>query len=234
MLGLLGLLLSIATYLWTRQRSILAFTKLSLPLLGSRDRALPDEVEVLFAGKRVPRVTKLTLVFWNAGEKTIPGTDLVKADPLRIEFDSEIQILSSKIVRFTRPVNFVALSDKSSLYNACVITYDFLDRNDGFCLEILHTGGPNDGVLRGTVIGIPGGPICKGPIDHFRGNRWELWTCIFSMCWLTYFSVVGISRSSSWFAILVFTLFIIICITLGSYILRQLASSSPKSLRLDK
>ena len=160
LLGIVGLIAAGATYFLTRKRKILAYLVQGNWLLGSNGAELPKQVTVMFEGKDIPRLTRSRLIMWNKGEETIQGEDIVGSDPLRIDFDPDVRILSANILKTSRDViggvYTIAEVDKSSI----AVEFEFLDKGDGFVLEILHTGIVRRPDLKGTIKGIPAGP-CK-------------------------------------------------------------------------
>src|SRR5208282_4573761 len=112
------------------------YLKRSLRLIGIPDSRLTEDVEVLFKGQRVDRLTKTQIMLWNSGNQIVRGEDIVAADPLRFQFSEDAVVLDSKIIRYTREVS---TTNDSQRPNCAFLTFDYLDPQDGAIIEILHT-----------------------------------------------------------------------------------------------
>ena len=47
-------------------------------MIGDKTSIFPDGAEVRYRGTPVPRITSGTVWIWNAGKKTVRGTDIVE------------------------------------------------------------------------------------------------------------------------------------------------------------
>ncbi|WP_162094260.1 hypothetical protein [Pseudomonas chlororaphis] len=156
LLGIAGLVFGGLTYLWTRKRTSLAYVHLGEHLLGSASDALPSEIVVQYNGISIPRLTKSILIFWNSGENTIKGEDIVAKDPLRFHVGDDGRILSILILKSSRVVNdFSLLPPREEDINEMEFTFNFLDANDGVVVEILHTSTDRKPRIKGTLRGLP-------------------------------------------------------------------------------
>ena len=116
---------------------------------------LPADVDVIYRGEKVQSLAKTYISFWNAGRKTILGSEVVSADPVRFEADeTEVKILSARIIRVTRDVDRAELEVAG---NTVLLKFDFFDPKDGVTLEVIHTGIGSRLDCRGTIRGIPQG-----------------------------------------------------------------------------
>jgi hypothetical protein len=167
-LGILGILAAIVTYKLSQQRALPAYQQRGLALLGHNKTELPSEVEVRYRSRAIPRLTKSVIVFWNAGEKTIHGQDIVSSDPLRIETCEPSEVLSSVIIQSSRDaINFkIGLPSKG---NSIPIVFDYLDSGDGAVIEVLHTSTTRTCTIRGTIRGVPAGVQDFGGMLESRG-----------------------------------------------------------------
>lgn len=127
-------------------------------LIGKEKQELPEEVEITFGGHAVPRLTSTQCFFWNAGKSSISGADIVPTDPLRLEFDEGDEIVKVRVVRTTRSVNNIQVDSPPKSHRA-LLTFDFLDPDDGVVLELLHTSALRFPKVAGTIKGIPRGLV---------------------------------------------------------------------------
>jgi hypothetical protein len=144
-------------YFMTRRRTSVGYAHLGEHLLGSASDALPSGIVVQYNGLSIPRLTKSVLIFWNSGESTVLGSDIVDKDPLRFCVGADGQILSISVLKAGRPVNDFALLSPRKELNEAEFTFNFLDANDGVVVEILHTSTDRQPRIKGTLRGLPKG-----------------------------------------------------------------------------
>lgn len=173
LLGFIGICLATLFYFRGRMIKRLAYQVRGSHLIGGQDAELPAEVKVTFNGIGVPLLGKTTIILWNDGNTTLQGNDITGTDPLRIEFSDDCQILEAKISKITRPIISFQLVKDPAKANCVICTYDFLDKNDGVKIELLHTSVSNDLKVKGTIRGIPEGcsNLGKIPISNIEINR---------------------------------------------------------------
>lgn len=156
LLGIGGLVFAFFTYVWTRRRTKLAYVFFGEHLLGSATDALPSAIDVQYDGTSIPRLSKTQIIIWNNGENTITGTDIVLKDPLRLQVGDDGRILSVSVIKTSRDVIDVRLIDQDHPCEV-LLTFDYLDANDGVVIEILHTSTDRKPRVRGTLRGLPQG-----------------------------------------------------------------------------
>lgn len=97
-------------------------------------------------------VSSSEFVIWNSGNSVITKSVLATKEPLRIEFSREIQLLRYQVVASNNPINNIELKTDSEYPNCILI--DFIEKNEGARIEILHTGDKNDVREKGKLIGV--------------------------------------------------------------------------------
>ena len=139
-----------------------------------------DSLEVRFAGNTVPRVTQTVIRFWNSGTETIHGHDLSAIDPLRWQLPDGATYLSVNVDKTTREANAVTTTQDE---NRLLIKFDFLDRNDGATISVLHTAKASktqiNGIIKGGKVNDLGGAYDIPPrmplsedTDPKTANKW--------------------------------------------------------------
>jgi hypothetical protein len=95
-------------------------------------------LEVLYERNKIDNLSITNLIFWNAGRETINNSDIVSSDPLRLICNGSGKFLDAKIIYSNNPSNkfqHVINEDKTLIH----INFDYMDKNDGLILQLLHT-----------------------------------------------------------------------------------------------
>jgi hypothetical protein len=93
---------------------------------------------MLHNGQPIRNLTVTKVSFWNGGRQTINASDVVKADPVRITL-TEGHILEAPVLFFKNKANQFA-AELSADGKTIAITFDYMDKDEGVILQILHTG----------------------------------------------------------------------------------------------
>ncbi|MBT2789183.1 hypothetical protein [Paraburkholderia strydomiana] len=156
-IGILGVVAAVITYFLTRQRSRFAYRTSGERLLGLTTEGLPPDITVQYRGQEIPRLTRTLVVFWNDGEKSVSGEDVVGSDPLRLRFADDARVLAATVLKQARNVCQVQARHNLAEPTDVEITFAFLDKNDGAVVEVLHTGKEREAAFLGTIKGLPKG-----------------------------------------------------------------------------
>ena len=156
-IGLAGIIIGTILTLSLRPRPRLAVQFNTLYLVGP-NAALPDGIEFLFKGNKVPKVTLSRIALWNIGNTTISGDQIVGSDPLRIVVSENGSVLETSILHRTRQANDVVCILRPNTEGEVECRFDYLDPQDGALIQIIHTGTSRLGVL-GTLRGLPKGVL---------------------------------------------------------------------------
>lgn len=170
LLGIGGLLFAFYTYAWPRSRTKLAYVYFGEHLLGSAKDALPPAIDVQYDGISIPRLSKTQVIIWNNGESTIAGTDIVPRDPLRLQIGEDGRILAASVIKASREVIDFKVVDQDQPHEV-LLTFDYMDANDGVVVEILHTSTDRKPRIRGTLRGLPRGPVNQGQFTRPKPQK---------------------------------------------------------------
>lgn len=144
-----------------KNKAIPAFQKASLRLIGTDEDNLPKNVEILFDGKKIDRLTRTNLIIWNNGNDVLRGSDVAFKDPLLITF-SDGEILSYEINKITTEANnFELVNTENSA--SIGFKFDYLNPKDGVNIGIVHTSTERHPKVSGSIKGIQ-----KGFLDYGR------------------------------------------------------------------
>lgn len=138
MLGLAGL---IAGYIFHRKSIRIKQLLYSL----KTDNLIKDNVAQLSGlvitcnGQNVKSLSASNIVIWNNGSETIDSRDIVKSNPLRIHAGKEVLILDAKITKASNSSCQLVVNVSADGQHA-LIAFEYLDREQGGIIQIVHTG----------------------------------------------------------------------------------------------
>ena len=176
LIGIASILISIiVSYYFYRKsinKSIPSFQRKSFKIIDIINKVVLDDIEITYKGRKINRLVKSYIIFWNDGNKTIDGKDILEKDKLRVVFQNNKigEILSAKIISRTRDVNEFDVKLNPESNKEIVIGFNFLDKKDGAIIEILHTFNGSLNVL-GTIKGIPQGIKDIGVFSNVPNRR---------------------------------------------------------------
>lgn len=119
-----------------------------------------DQLEILFAGRKIANLTVTRVVLWNDGKETVRREDIAATDPVVIQTKGDARLLDCRLLAANSPtINAsLAMPDDTHL----TVEFDYLDHRQGLVIQVLHTGlGSEDVEVLGTVKG--GGPFAPQP-----------------------------------------------------------------------
>lgn len=163
-----------------------------------------SDVHLAVAGGQYQQVSRTLMAIWHDGGDTLRGTDVLLADPLRIDPAAGHEILLARVITISRS-QIAASIDRSGRIN-----FDFMDRGDGFVLEVLHTG-KRPVTFAGTIPGARVKRQREATLDASVRERMR-------SSWLRTAFNLRDRRQSLWLLILAFAL---LSFTLGVFLLLQ-------------
>ena len=186
LIGIISIVIAYILYRASRIGPRPVFQYRSINLIEKEKQALPSDVEIFFRGKKVSRLTKTYIIFWNSGKSTLYGKDIVDDDPLRFSFGKDAEILRARIPKITKKMNKFEARINPKSPNEVIINFDYLDPNDGAVIEILHTSIQRTPECKGTIRGVPKGILNWGrlPYDVLPYRRYLPLTITFLMVFI--------------------------------------------------
>ena len=146
-------------------------------LLVSAAGANLDGLEVLVKGVLQEQVTVAKVAFWNAGQETIRARDIAPTAPIEVSLKGGATLLSASVLHETEPSISVMLGDPKVLpaYGKTVaqtripVTFDYLDRNQGFIIQVAHSGDSTHPIrMFGKILGVKKLERIPSPINRRR------------------------------------------------------------------
>lgn len=110
-----------------------------------------DNVKILYKNDTINNLSISKIALWNDGKETINSADVAPIDPIKIAIKNEYDILYADFLYKKNEVNnfkYEIASDKKTIN----ITFDYFDFEEGFILQIFHTGNSSlDLCIKGTI-----------------------------------------------------------------------------------
>jgi hypothetical protein len=197
-IGLIGIIIGVVVAYAYKARPRLAARKNTLELVGA-NAVLPDEIEFLFRGNKVPKVTMSRVAIWNIGNTTVHGGQIVASDPLRIITSAESTILDATIRQRTRSVNDFSCVLRQGTTNEIECRFDYLDPGDGALIQVIHTGDDELKIL-GTMREVPKGILLLGNKPKPKPQKEAPLTPLMAKLLATIFLIIGLAALALSFA----------------------------------
>lgn len=163
LIGIGGIIIAIISIFITRSVSKISSHLEFNSLIGGFESVLPKKINITYADVSVEKVSSSVFVIWNSGNKVINGNALKTIDPLRIEASDGVEILRSNIQKTNNKTSNIKIEIDPKNKNNLLISFDYLEKKNGFRIEILHTGDRDSLQVKGTLIDVK--PLKKRSSD---------------------------------------------------------------------
>lgn len=162
-IGAVGLLVAFRS--WKRKK--LTYDSTSRRIISELKHAeLAKRVIHPYYQDKIDNLTLSKIAIWNDGNDTIRSSDVVQSAPITIRSQDGIKVIDCSVIQTNeetcRPTcASIEIDDK-----CChILTFDYLDRNHGFVVQVIHTGANTDDLqLDGKI-------MSQGNIIHASPNR---------------------------------------------------------------
>jgi hypothetical protein len=173
-IGIIGTLIGVVSLLYSyfsKKKASPSFQKESSRLIGHKNNELPGEIRVFYQEIPLSRLTRSTFIFWNDGNETLSKEDITSGDPIAISVANDERILSFQVTKLSRKINNIQVLRCDGVENSIILEFDFLDKNDGAVIEILHDGKELHPKVTGTVKGLKSGIADLGVARNYKPNE---------------------------------------------------------------
>jgi hypothetical protein len=163
-IGIIGTYYAIIAY--KRQKPVFVKGNYNVITLGEKTIPL---LNVTYNTIPITNLSLTTVTFWNDGNQRIDKNDIPKLKPLMIQAKEGIRIFDSEIIARTKIENeFQAKINSNN--NAIECRFDYLSKNDGVKIGVLHSGDSSDDItLIGTIKDV------GAPVDITNSIQKRVW-----------------------------------------------------------
>ena len=97
------------------------------------------EFQISYRGQTIDDLTVTRFAIWNSGNRLLNSNDIVDTKPLSITSnDDGPDILDASIIKRSEESNKFTIDKKSA--HCAELQFDYIDKQDGIIVQILHTG----------------------------------------------------------------------------------------------
>ena len=98
-----------------------------------------NNLNIDYSGNIIKTLSIAKIAIWNDGNLTINNNDFAKKDNFFISIDNDFEILDTSIIQTINTSNDIKVelsNDKKKI----AIAFDYLDKKEGFVIQLFHTG----------------------------------------------------------------------------------------------
>jgi hypothetical protein len=136
-------------------RKRLTYQIVNTEILTSK-AAFPEGLSIKYHDVPVNGLNKTVYYVWNSGNITIKGNDIAKSDALRCNIRSSVCMIDVNSFQESKKACALQVApEKNQDGNFVNISFDYLDKNDGFKFALIHNEESPpiiDGCISGTKI----------------------------------------------------------------------------------
>ena len=130
-------IIAIVSQVKNKEKKQISYILKNYSLIRSRNKKF-EKLSFNYDGKSIDNICVSRFTIWNSGNRTLNNSDMVKSKELMIRASENVRILDVSIIKETETTNnfIVELIDERT----ATITFDYIDKNDGIVLQIIHDG----------------------------------------------------------------------------------------------
>ena len=151
LISVFGIFFSIYTWIANKEKKQISYMINTYEIVRAGKNVIP-EFEISYSGQIIDDLTVTRFAIWNSGNRLLNSNDIVDTKPLSIASnDDGPNILNASIIKRSEESNKFIVDKKSS--HCAEIKFDYMDKQDGIIVQILHTGSAKDISLSGLIKG---------------------------------------------------------------------------------
>jgi hypothetical protein len=152
LIGCVGIAISLLIYIKSKRIVAFGCEIYSTELIGDRRKNFPKDVVIMYKGQKLDAVSRSRVFLWNNGNRTIHGKDIVESNRTRFFVEKgEIFLFETrKISRNENLFKFELSSDAKTVF----VSFDYIEPNQGVCVDFFHTNGADGVKIAGLMRGM--------------------------------------------------------------------------------
>ncbi|WP_407281591.1 hypothetical protein V7O61_12505 [Methanolobus sp. WCC1] len=158
-LAVLSILVTVFIYIKSkREKKPLYSSKSNNIFQGLSGKFKP--LKIHFNEDSIGDLTVTKICFWNGGKETINSHDIPTSSPLKLTSTGDYKILDANILEISNKSNNFRCSLSSDL-SEVPLFFDYIDKNDGVVIQLMHTGKSGDDIIFEGIVKGSGTPAYK-------------------------------------------------------------------------
>jgi hypothetical protein len=131
-------------------------------LISGFSKRVPN-LEIKYSDQNIETLSVCKVVFWNSASETIRRDDIAEADPLAIVLLNNAKLLDASLLAHNSMPSQFLIYTKPEI-NSTFLSFDFVDKDQGAVVQVIHTGAMlKDVDVKGTIKGA--GTPRQNPLD---------------------------------------------------------------------
>ena len=140
-LGVFGTAFAIYEHYYNKERKEITYRRFTNSLIIKKKSKL-EKLDIKYDGNPIDDFAVSRILLWNSGNRTIMFDDMVPTKELSIEMKEGKSILDYEILFSSEKTNNFSIEKINN--NRINVNFDYIDKNDGVVVQILHTGTQED------------------------------------------------------------------------------------------
>lgn len=142
LISVFGIFFSIYTWIANKEKKQISYMINTYEIVRAGKNVIP-EFEISYRGKIIDDLTVTRFAIWNSGNRLLNSNDIVDTRPLSITSnDDGPDILDASIIKRSEESNKFIVDKKNS--HCAELKFDYMDKQEGIIVQILHTGSAKD------------------------------------------------------------------------------------------
>lgn len=125
----------------SKEKKIFSYIKKTNELIAAK-KSTYDNLYISYCGQQIESFCVSKFVVWNSGNRILNSSDMVDSKELTFKVNEENKILDAEIIGVSEVTNNFYIKKKEE--KEIKINFDYVEKKDGFVIQIMHTGSEKD------------------------------------------------------------------------------------------
>ena len=149
-LGVFGTAFAIYEHYYNKERKEITYHRITNTIIIKKKSRF-EKLDIKYDGNPIADFAVSRILLWNSGNRTIMFDDMVPTKELSIEMKEGESILDYEILFSSEKTNKFSIEKIND--NRIIVKFDYIDKNDGVVVQILHTGTQEDIIISCKIKG---------------------------------------------------------------------------------
>lgn len=140
-LTIVSFVYAIVTQRINKEKRMFSYAQRSYSLIKSKKSNF-GKLSVTYDGQPIENFCVSEYIVWNSGNRTINSGDMVASKEITFRTNDENKILDAEIINVSEKTNGFEIKNQEE--QSLQILFDYVDKKEGFVVQIMHTGSMED------------------------------------------------------------------------------------------